>query len=190
MFIDLTLEITKEMWTAATTNLSHSFNGHIGTHFDVENQTFPLEYCRRKGWIFDVRSVPMDREIGVDDIDLSKVESGMFVGFFSGYIETEPYGSKKYFAEHPALSVDLIEKLIEKEVSLVGLDFSGMRLGAEHNPMDRHCAEHGMFAVENMANLGAAAERPLTVYVFPMRFAGMTGLPCRVLAESLTTSFE
>ena len=47
-----------------------------------------------------------------------------------------------------------------------------------------------MFAVENMANLGAAAERPLTVYVFPMRFAGMTGLPCRVLAESLTTSFE
>ena len=148
------------------------------------------EYCRRKGWIFDVRSVPIDREIGVDDIDLSKVESGMFVGFFSGYIETEPYGSKKYFAEHPALSVDLIEKLIEKEVSLVGLDFSGMRLGAEHNPMDHHCAEHGMFAVENMANLGAAAERPLTVYVFPMRFAGMTGLPCRVLAESLTTSFE
>ena len=32
-------------------------------------------------------------------------------------------------------------------------------------------------------NLGAAAECPLTVYVFPMRFAGMTGLPCRVLAE-------
>lgn len=94
----------------------------------MENQTFPLEYCRRKGWIFDVRSVPMDREIGVD--------------------------------------------------------FSGMRLGAEHNPMDRHCAEHGMYAVENMTNLGAAAERPLTVYVFPMRFAGMTGLPCRVLAEA------
>lgn len=134
MFIDLTLEITKEMWTAATTNLSRSFNGHIGTHFDVENQTFPLEYCRRKGWIFDVRSVPIDREIGVDDIDLSKVESGMFVGFFSGYIETEPYGSKKYFAEHPALSVDLIEKLIEKEVSLVGLDFSGMRLAPNTIP--------------------------------------------------------
>ena len=61
------------MWTAATTNLSRSFNGHIGTHFDVENQSFPLKYCRRKGWIFDVRNVPMDREITADDIDLSNV---------------------------------------------------------------------------------------------------------------------
>lgn len=81
------------------------------------------------------------------------------------------------------LAFALLDKLIEKGVSFVGIDFAGMRPGAEHNPADQHCAEHGMFAIENMTNLGAAAERPLTVYVFPMRFAGMTGLPCRVLAE-------
>ena len=184
MFVDLTLEVSKEMWQAATTNLARSFSGHIGTHFDIENKSFSLDYCRLKGWIFDVSSVPMTREIGCSDIiDLDKVQEKMFVGFYSGYIEKEAYGSKKYFAEHPALSVELIEKLLEKMIRLIGLDFSGMRLGAEHNLMDRYCSDHGVFALENMCNLQAVMERNVTIYTFPMRFQGMTGLPCRVLAE-------
>ena len=40
-----------------------------------------------------------------------------------------------------------------KHVSLLGLDCSGMRNGAEHNVMDQHCADHGVFVVENMINL-------------------------------------
>lgn len=115
MFIDLTLEITRDMWLAATTNLSHSFNGHIGTHFDVENGVFPIDYCRRNGWIFDVSSIPLAQEITSNDIDLSKVRPGMFIVFFSGYIEQVAYGSKTYFAEHPALSEELIDKLLAKK---------------------------------------------------------------------------
>ena len=31
--------------------------GHIGTHFDVMNKTFPLNYTRRKGIVFDISDI-------------------------------------------------------------------------------------------------------------------------------------
>ena len=40
----------KTLLNTAPLTYYHSFNGHIGTHFDVENGVFPIDYCRRNGW--------------------------------------------------------------------------------------------------------------------------------------------
>ena len=74
------------MVTDAQGNEKKALVGHLGTHFDVMNKEFPLEYTRRKGIVFDVSGVK-DRDIDIDDVNLDDVESKMFVAFYTGFIE-------------------------------------------------------------------------------------------------------
>ena len=184
MLIDITLKITPKMAKDAQGNEKKALVGHLGTHFDVMNKEFPLEYTRRKGIIFDVSNIT-ERDIEITDIDLSKVKNNMFVAFYTGFIEAEGYGTKRYFSEHPQLSDNLIDALLEKKISMIGIDFAGVRRGKEHTPKDQYCADRGTFIIENLCNLKTLAQQTeyFTANTYPMNYADMTGLPCRVVAE-------
>ena len=86
MKIDVTLRITPDMLRDAQDNTAKSLVGHMGTHFDVMNKEFPLDYTERRMIVFDVSNIA-DREIACSDIDLSKVGPDMFVAFRTGYID-------------------------------------------------------------------------------------------------------
>jgi kynurenine formamidase len=150
------------------------------------NKEFPIDYVERKGVVFDVNAVA-DREIDLEDIDLALVEPEMFIAFYTGYIEAEGYGTKRYFSEHPQLSNKLIEALLEKKISIIGIDFAGMRRGTEHTPKDQYCAEKGIFVIENLCNLDAVLNgwpnRKFIANTYPVNYTDMTGLPCRVIAK-------
>lgn len=184
MLIDLTLKITPAMANEAQGNQSRSLVGHLGTHFDVMNKEFPLEYTRLKGVVFDVSSI-REREVASTDLDWSRMEAGMFVAFYTGYIEQEAYGSRTYFAEHPQLADELIDRLLERGVSIIAVDCAGIRRGREHTPKDQLCADRGCFVIENLWNLKALLphEKGFVANTYPMCFEGVTGLPCRVIAE-------
>lgn len=184
MLIDITLKITPEMVRDAQGNEKKSLVGHLGTHFDVMNKEFPLEYTERRGLVFDVTHV-RERDIDVSDIDIENVQEGMFVAFYSGFIEEQGYGGKIYFTEHPQLSDELIDALLDRKVSIIGVDFAGVKRGKEHTPKDQYCADRGVFIVENLCNLSALAaeNKEFTACTYPMNYAGMTGLPCRVIAK-------
>lgn len=134
MFVDFTLKITPELIIDAQGNEKKSLVGHLGTHFDVMNKEFPLEYLRLPSVIFNVHN---KQEIQFNDIDFSQIKEGMFVGFATGFIENVGYGNKEYFTQHPQLSNELIEKLIAKRVAIIGIDCAGIRRGKEHTPIDR-----------------------------------------------------
>jgi kynurenine formamidase len=189
MFIDITLKITPKLienvqgsQVKLLTN-----NGHIGTHFDVMDKEFPLEYVERPGIVFDVSRVGTAREISTDDIDLSKVKADMFVAFYSGFIEKHEYGTQAYFSGHPHLAVALIEELLARKISIIGVDFAGVRRGKEHTPMDQRCADRGVFVIENLCNLktilGDAPAAFFTANTYPINYTGMSGLPCRVVVK-------
>ena len=146
------------MITDAQGNEKKALVGHLGTHFDVMNKEFPLEYTRSKGVVFDVSEVT-DRDIDVCDIDLDKVESDMFVSFYTGFIEKIGYGGKVYFTEHPQLSNELIDALLDR----------------------------GVFIIEKLCNLKAVLDNGghFLANTYPMNYVEMTGLPCRVVAEIL-----
>lgn len=186
MLMDLTLLVTKYANKEALENERMASFGHLGTHFDVMDKEFPLEYLKRPGLVFDVTDL-VDREIGAPDIDLDLVQAGMFVAFHTGFIERVTYGSKEYFGEHPQLSNELIDSLLKKQVAIIGVDFAGLRRGSEHTPKDQYCADRGAFVVENLTNLASvlqgAPHRLCTVNTYPIKFAGLSGLPCRVTAE-------
>ena len=184
MMIDITLRVTQEMLGTAWENTAKSLVGHLGTHFDVMDKEFPLEYTCRRGVVFDVSGV-RGREIDLADVDLEKADGDTFVAFYTGFVEEEPYGTPRYFGEHPQLSHALIDALLDKDVSVIGVDCAGIRRTPEHVPTDRRCAERGVFVVENLCNLNELLklDAPFTVRTYPVRMAGMTGLPCRVVAE-------
>lgn len=184
MLIDISLKITAEMLIWAKEKEKPSLLGHLGTHFDAMDEAFPLEYTKRKGIVFDVSFIGQG-EIECGHIALSEVEKDMFVAFYSGYIEQVPYGEKGYFSQHPTLSKELIDALLERGVSVIGLDFAGVRRGEEHTPTDAYCAERGTFIVENLVNLKSVLEKGgrFTAHTYPLNFSGITGMPCRVIAE-------
>lgn len=184
MLVDITLKITPKMVMDAQGNEKKALTGHLGTHFDVMNKEFPLEFTERKAVAFDISGV-QNRDVEISDIDIEKVEKDMFVAFYSGFIEEEGYGSKKYFTEHPQLSDELIDKLLDKGVSLIGVDFAGIRRGKEHTPKDQYCADRGAFVIENLCNLKTVIEAGgmFTACTYPMSYTDMTGLPCRVVAR-------
>ena len=183
MLLDITLEVTPLMRQNAPEKDERALVGHLGTHFDVMDKEFPLEYTRREGIVFDVRAI-RNRDITAADVPLDQVEQGQFVLFCTGFIEEEPYGTKKYFAEHPQLSHELIDGLIGKGISMIGIDCSGIRCGKEHRLKDQQCADNGVFVVENLCGLEKLLDSGRFVaHTYPVRYSGMTGLPCRVIAE-------
>lgn len=184
-FIDLTLAVSPAHGMD-TQRYSFLDAGHLGTHFDVMNKEFPLDFIRREGIVFDVSRI-RGRDIDIADIDMAQVAPDMFVALHTGFIREHAYGTRPYFDEHPQLSVPLIDALLDRCVSIIGLDCAGLRRGKEHTPMDQVCADRGAFVVENLENLdrilGGAAQARFTAHTYPVKFTGMTGLPCRVVAE-------
>jgi kynurenine formamidase len=186
MFIDLTLKITPRMVVDAQGNEKKSLAGHLGTHFDVMNKEFPLDYLERKGIVFDVSGIE-NRDIELTDLDLERVQEGLFVAFYTGFIDREGYGSRTYFSQHPQLSPKLIAALLDKGISIVGVDCAGIRRGAEHALTDQTCADRGVFVVENLCNLKRLLSgdkvKEFIANTYPVNYADMTGLPCRVVAK-------
>lgn len=120
MLIDMTLEFTPQMLADSGNSGNQSLTGHLGTHFDVMDKTFPLEYTRRRGIVWDARHVK-GRDISVVDVDLEQVS-----------------------------------------------------------------AERGTFVMENLCNLHRvleAGDGTFLAHTYPIRCSGLTGLPCRVIAE-------
>ena len=114
----------------------------------------------------------------------------MCVLFFSGFIEKEGYGKPGYFHNHPQLSNNLIKELVNKEISIIGIDFAGVRRGIEHVKADQYCADNNVFVVENLCNIKKLIsemkkdkKRELFINTYPMSYENLTGLPCRVIAE-------
>ena len=191
MLIDLTLEVTPETKKDAQGNETKALSGHLGTHFDVMDKEFPLSFAMRPGIVFDVSGAV--GEISLSDQEIDRVGEGMCVLFYTGFIEEAGYGTKRYALEHPVLSYELIDALLERKVSLIGIDFAGIRRGKEHTPADQRCADNGVFIIENLCNLKELLpynKKGFTVHTFPVRFTGMSGLPCRVVAGITEGAFS
>ena len=180
MLIDLTYPLTLSMIQA---NPSGKV-GHVGTHFDIMDKQFPLDYSETEGLLFNVAGKD---EVGLADVDVSRIHQGDFVLLRTGWIEEHPYESESYHHGHPQVSMELIKALIARHVRLIGVDNSGLRRGQEHVPADQYCADHGVFVIENLCNLDMlmlkAGSGRFHMHTYPLNIAGLSGEPARVVAE-------
>lgn len=188
MKIDLTYTLTKEKiaeWLSGLNDRDKGLMsfGHMGTHFDAMNKTFPLEFTESRGVIFDVSHI-VDRDIEAADIDITKIRAGDFVLLRTGTIERYEYAGKDYSEKFPQVSWELIKIFVEKKVRIIGIDMRGLRKGGEHPKADQFCADNDTFVIENLVNLDKLiGVENFTVHTYPLNIRGFTGIPSRVVAE-------
>ncbi|WP_170929039.1 cyclase family protein [Mycobacterium paraense] len=192
MLLDLTLAIDMNdpiIGKASTDQNSFMSNGHIGTHLDTYLQTpIPSEFHHRRGVVVDATSyVESDSEIEVAVLRGRLIRPGDFVIFYTGAVEQAGYGTKAYFTDHPQLSWELINLLVQKKVSFIGLDAAGVRRPGEHRVADQMAEEHGTYIIENINNVGEllriAGNEDFTIFTGWTGFRGYSGLQCRVIAD-------
>lgn len=186
MIIDLTTKVSQEKieaWLKTKEN-KYIASGHIGTHLDTYlKSSIPLEYFKCKGVLIDVSEVSSERDVEIKDVEHVDIPNNSFVLFRTAQIEKYSYGSKEYFNNHPQLSHDLIDYLINKNISFIGIDCPGIRRGEEHGPADMLCEENGVYVIENLCDLNKITSSNFTVYTMWLDDSIATGLKCRVIVE-------
>lgn len=179
MLLDLTLKINPKN---AATDIAKL--GHYGTHIDLmEKDTIPLEHFITTAKLIDIHSI-RDRIIELKDIENNiTINQKDFIIFRSYWLKDYGYGTYEYAKDHPQLADDVIDYLIDKKVSFIGLDFMGAQRHKNHIAVDNKCAENGIYIIENLDNLDLINQNCFRAYCFPMNLMGSTGVPIRVIAE-------
>ena len=109
-------------------------------------------------------------------------------GFGSRYPDLEEYlGSavrgKVEGLAFPGIGADAAQLLVERRIDLVGLDTASIDHGpSEDFAAHRVFAEAGIPGLENVANLELLPPTGATIIALPMKIAGGTGGPCRIVA--------
>ena len=174
--INLDIELTDEIIKEATNKEVRASFGHIGTHIDLKGKSFDNQEV--KGIVFKCED---NKEI--NDVDLSLVKENYFVIFDSNHCIKYPYGTSEYFKDYSILSNNLIERLIEKKVSFIGIDGPGIRKGKEHPLIDSYLANKNIFVIENLVNLDLLEDNK----VYTIKLIGKTeaddGLPLEVIVN-------
>lgn len=187
MMIDLTTKITKEFldWIASFPADKHVETGHVGTHLDVyQKSDIPMDYFKTNGVLIDASHIAEEREIEIKDVEGIEIPEHSFVFIRTARIEKYAYGQDEYFANHPQLSHDLIQYLLDKKVWFIGIDCSGIRQGSEHQPADELCEEHGCYVIENLCNLDQLVGKDIkNIYTMWLDHPTATGIQVKVLAE-------
>lgn len=188
MVIDLTTKVDKqlmEQWLSTQKN-RHIATGHIGTHLDTYNKSeIPLEYFESIGVLLDVSNISEKKEISMEDVSGINIPQNCFVLIRTARSEKEIYGTSAYFSNHPQLSSDLIDYLLEKKIRFIGIDCPGIRQGAEHEKADRLCESRGIYVIENLINLHKLTDaKNIKIYALWFDDDIATGLPCRIIANT------
>lgn len=188
-FIDLTMDlnIAISKFSQKDSNFRPELLGHLGTHMDIMDTSGPsVDRFISKSHIVDVNNI-FEREISLIDTKLDKanIMPGDSVIFKTNWSKNK-LETTDYFKSHPYLAYDLIDFMLNKQVNLIGIDAPGVRRGAEHKAIDIHCANHGVFIVENLVNLdNIDLTKFSTLYCFPIKFDRNTGATCRVVISQV-----
>jgi len=125
---------------------------HIGTHIDcynLSNIELPSQIDVK---VIDARKIDI---IDVNILENLSIKAGSFVIFRTGYLETYGYGSDEYFNSKPSpyLTNELIDRLLDCNVKLIGIDLSGIQHGKDHVAIDKYVENKGAYVIENICNL-------------------------------------
>lgn len=191
-YFDLTVPLNPE--DIAPVNLANlremeSKPKKVFTHFDTPSLFFPggktidqypLDWFIGKAVVLDVT--------GLDSITVEGVKEAlvrhylpprMMVLFHTGWARRR--GRDDYY-EHPEISPELADWLVERRVKVVGVDMPN----PERRPdryVHRKLLANDVLILENLDDMSPIAGRMVTIYAFPMRLRGSDVTPARVVAR-------
>ncbi|GAA0126428.1 cyclase family protein [Clostridium sp. CTA-19] len=165
------------------TTTSFSADVHnMGTHIDVMGLDVLIKNERliSPGIKFDVSNI-IDRPIKLSDLDLSRVKEDVYVFFQTSW--DKYFKDEEKYNNHPEVSMEVIEYLVDKKVNMIGIDTLGLGIGKNHGLIDVYLGKNETYAIENLTNLENIPEENFKVYCLPMKIEGLDALPARILVE-------
>jgi kynurenine formamidase len=169
---------------------------HTGTHVDAPYHFEPggkkiddlsLERFVIPGHVLDVRGLRPKTSIGPDHLRPArrrlhrKPRPGDAILLWTSW--GRKVGTRPYLYENPGLSGAGAKLLVEWQAGLVGIDTANI----DHPDDSKFPAHHtllraGILVVENVSNLAELGPGPFLLVALPLRLAGATGSPIRLVA--------
>jgi kynurenine formamidase len=161
---------------------------HTGTHMDAPFHFFdngmtidqvPLEQCTGVARSIDVQHVPPRGAIRIEDVRVA--EGTRKVILHTGWWRN--WGSTGYFFDHPVISGDAAQYLMDAGVHLIGIDVPSV----DQPPFPAHQVILGAGAVivENLTRLDQIPEEIFYFSALPLSIAGRDGSPVRAIGERM-----
>ncbi len=159
---------------------------HVGTHMDAplhmikDGKTMdaiPLDTCVGKGVLLDVRGKERIEESVLDGVALEK---GDVVLLYTGF--GDKFRSPEYFENSPAITTGFAQIMVEKGISMVGMDMST----PDHDedwPVHKILLGNDILILENLTNLDKLIDaKNFEVIAFPMKLQA-DAAPVRIIAK-------
>jgi kynurenine formamidase len=155
---------------------------HTATHVDLVFTDWSIDPERMigKGKLLDASHVSPGPIQLVDVKRQLDIESGDFVLFRTDWSR---FAASERYHDHPELSLEIVEWLVERRINAVGIDAPGLGRGLKHGEYDRLLVKNGIFVIENLDNLATVPLREFRVYCLPLKIADTDAIPARVLVE-------
>lgn len=110
-------------------------------------------------------------------MDLSRVKEGAYVFFQTSW--DEYFKDEEKYNNHPEVSMEVIEYLVDKKVNMIGIDTLGLGIRRNYGLIDVYLDKNKTYAI----NLENIPEENFKVYCFPMKVEGLDDPPARILVE-------
>lgn len=155
---------------------------HNGTHIDApahmiaggkELKAYSIDQ-------FIKNAVCIDAAKGCDAETIASAinEEGLAVLFCTG--ASNYFYEERYWREYPVLDAACIKVLIDKKVSMVGVDAGSFDKAADF-PVHRALLGAGILLIENLTGLAPLAGKTFDLYALPLKLE-KDGAPARVIA--------
>lgn len=186
-----------ELWPEYTRNpkdwyIVHqvNFNSHIGTHIEMPRHYFkkgkdvvqmPLKRLVGEGICLNFINKKYGEAIDVDDFKPfnRKIRKGDIVFLNTGWHRY--YNTKK--AHHrPYISTEAIRWLIDKKISCLGVDLTGIepKGGRKTQPNHKALFRNDIPLIEALANLDKLRKERFITVILPLAIKGLEACPVRV----------
>ena len=153
---------------------------HVSTHIDAPSHMingaktlsdFPIEKFIGDAIVIDVRD---QKNI---EPDISNLKNSDIVFFYTSH--SDKSYKPDYFKNNPVITEKTARKLVEKKVSIIGLD----SFTPDNEPYDVHkiLLKNNILIVENLINLNELSGKRFKCFIMPMKITGADGAPCRVV---------
>lgn len=167
---------------------------HAGTHIDAPAHVIrggrTIDQIPLERWWGPAVVVPIARDGGeaipVQDLAAADIRRGDIVLLHTGW---DVHFDAPAYQLHPYLGDDTARWLVDRGVSMVGIDAVSVEMPLERRPpgfdlpVHHVLLEHDVLVIENLADLGPLSGRRVRVHAFPLDIRGGDGAPARVIAE-------
>lgn len=165
---------------------------HCGTHMDAPFHFFgagktieetPLHRCIGPAVLVSLPDHGANTPILPDDLQsyAARIQKAGKVVFHTGW--SSHWGQPDFFTDHPVISGEAAQMLVDCGVHLVGVDFPSV----DQPPHSAHVIllGNGVLIVENLTNLDAIGAAQFHLTALPMKIVGRDGSPVRAIAQEL-----